>query len=338
MPPVRDWIDPKGVPVRIYAKCGKGLVKNALFALQVAAMLIRERESYDFVYFLMQGMHLAFGLPVARLLRKPVVMKVTGSGEVLRMAKSTLGRLELHWLRKWAHRVMILNEGMRAEAINSGLPPESLHWMPNPVDTDEFAPATPADQNALRSRFGIPTNAKVILYCGRLAPEKALPSLLDAFAIVVHEDPEALLLIIGDGPLRTELEAQVRRLGLSEKSVRFTGQVEPDDVSSWLRIADVFALVSVFEGFPCSLTEAMSTSIPSVVSDIPANRQLVEDGEQGFLVPVGDSRAIAVAALRLLRDLQLRQRMGQLARRSIVDNYSTAEVTDRYDAIFRSLP
>ena len=337
MPPVRDWIDPRGVPVRIYAKRGKGLVKNALFALQVATMLIRERRNYDFVYFLMQGLHLAFGLPVARFLRKPVVMKIAGSGEVLRMTKSPVGRLELHWLRKWAHRVMILNEGMRTEAIDSGFSAQSLHWMPNPVDTDEFTPALPRDQGELRSRFGIPARARVIVYCGRLAPEKALPSLIDAFAIVAQEDPEALLLMIGDGPLRNELETHVHSLGLLEKSVRFTGRVEPDDVSSWLKIADLFVLVSFSEGFPCALAEAMSTGIPSVVSDIPANRQLIENGEQGFLVPVGDSTAIASAALRVLRDEQLSVRMGQSARQSILGNYSTAQVADRYEAIFQTL-
>jgi glycosyltransferase involved in cell wall biosynthesis len=337
MPPVRDWIDPKGVPVRIYAMHGKGVVKNTVFALQVARMLIWERRTYNFVYFLMQGMHLAFGLPVARVLGKPIIMKVAGSGEVLRMSKSMMGRQELRWLRKWAHCVMILNEGMRSEAIESGFSPESLHWMPNPIDTDEFGPTSPGDQRALRSRCGIPASARVIIYCGRLAPEKALPSLLDAFAMVAREDPDALLVMIGDGPMRNELDTQVRQLGLPEQSVRFTGRMEPDDVSSWLKIGDLFALVSFSEGFPCSLAEAMSTGIPSVVSDIPANRQLIEDGKQGFLVPVSNSKAIADAILRLLRNVELRRHMGQLARQSILNNYSTAQVADRYETIFQSL-
>jgi glycosyltransferase involved in cell wall biosynthesis len=113
--------------------------------------------------------------------------------------------------------------------------------------------------------------------------------------------------------------------------------MEPDDVSSWLKIGDLFALVSFSEGFPCSLAEAMSTGIPSVVSDIPANRQLIEDGKQGFLVPVSNSKAIADAILRLLRNVELRRHMGQLARQSILNNYSTAQVADRYETIFQSL-
>src|SRR5580704_2795275 len=72
MPPVRDWIDPEGVPVRIYAARWKGVVKDFVFGLRVAGMLVRERRNYQLVYFLMQGFHLAVGLPVAKLLRKPI--------------------------------------------------------------------------------------------------------------------------------------------------------------------------------------------------------------------------------------------------------------------------
>jgi len=233
--------------------------------------------------------------------------------------------------------VMILNEGMREEAMMHGFSPERLYWMPNPVDTDEFAPASQRERLDLRSRFGIPTTARVILYCGRLAPVKALPSLLDAFAVVSREIPEALLVIVGDGVLRNELEMRVSLLGLAEKSVRFTGFVDPNEVFSWLKIADIFTLVSFSEGFPCSLAEAMSTGIPCVVSDIPGNRQLIENGEQGLLVPVGDSNAIAGAILNVLRDVELSLRMGQAARQNIRDNYSTMSVVVRYESIFRFL-
>src|SRR5215470_10545291 len=72
MPSLQDWIDPQGVPVRIYAHRKDGALKNIIYALRVAGMLIRERNNYQFVYFLMPGLHLAVGLPVARLLKKPI--------------------------------------------------------------------------------------------------------------------------------------------------------------------------------------------------------------------------------------------------------------------------
>jgi glycosyltransferase involved in cell wall biosynthesis len=270
---------------------------------------------------------------VARFLGKPILMKIGGSGVIPLMTRSPSGRLELRWLRQWAHRVMILNEGMREEALREGFRPERLLWMPNPVDTDEFAPGDDQERLRLREQFGIPPEAPVVLYCGRLAPEKALPSLIAAFALVARRKPEAMLLLVGDGPVRAAMARQAAALGLG--NVRFAGRVDPAEVRSWLRIADVFTLVSPSEGFPCALAEAMSVGLPTVVSDIPANRQLVDDGQHGLLAPVGDVEAIAGAILRLLADAGLRASMGRAARGRILDNYSTGKVADRYETLFR---
>jgi glycosyltransferase involved in cell wall biosynthesis len=337
MPRLRDWIDPQGVPVRIYAEHWKGALKDVVFALRVAGMMIKERRRYHFVYFLMQGLHLAAGLPVARFLKKPIIMKLAGSREVSRIYKSPIGRQELRWLNRWAKKILILNEGMRQEAIDHGISPQRLLWMPNPVDTKEFSPAIADEQWQLHSRFGLPQTVPVVIYSGRLVPEKALPTLLDAFALVASKIPNALLVLVGDGPIRASLVEQANRLGLTERNIRFIGRVHPREVSLWLKIATVFALVSPAEGFSCALEEAMSTGLPSVVSAIPANRQLVEDGSQGILVPVGDSEKTAAAIVRLLQDASLRQRMGEAARERIVRNYSTNHIVERYEALFREV-
>lgn len=335
MPTIRDWIDPEGVPVRIYAGRWNGRMKDIVFALRVAEMLVRERDKYQLVYFLMQGLHLAAGLPVARVLRKPILMKISGSGVIPFMSKSAIGRLELAWLRRWARYVMILNEGMRQEAIECGLPPDQLVWMPNPVDTAEFSPCSAEDRKDLRSRFGISQDAPIVLYSGRLAREKSLPILIDAFAMVVRQMPRALLVLVGDGPCRDELHDQVMRLELEGK-VYFTGRIEPTEVSLWLKASDIFSLASPNEGFPCALAEAMSTSLACVVTDIPANRQLVKNGEQGFLVPVGNASETAEAIIQIMTDHSLRARMGRLGRQCIVDNYSTNRIAERYEALLES--
>ena len=92
------WIDPAGVPVRIFARRSSGRRRDYAFAFGVAWTLFRERRNYQLVYFLMQGVHLAAGLPVARWLGKPIVMKISGSGIATMMRASWLGRLELRWL------------------------------------------------------------------------------------------------------------------------------------------------------------------------------------------------------------------------------------------------
>ena len=335
MPAVRDWIDPEGVPVRIYAGRWQGWMRDFVFGLRVAGMLLWERRQYQIVYFLMQGFHLATGLPAAKFAGKAIVMKVGGSGVIPLMTRSAAGRLELRWLRQWASRIMILNDGMREEALHEGFPPEQLCWMPNPVDTEKFAPCDPASRLERRARFGISPTAPVALYCGRLAPEKGLPSLIDAFALVVRRIPEAVLVLVGDGPLRAPLAEQAARLQIPEINLCFAGRVAPDDVPGWLQVADVFTLVSPSEGFPCALAEAMSAGLVSVVSDIPGNRQLIESGKHGLLAPVGDSQSIADAIVRILEDAPMRAHMAEEARRRILENYSTSKIADRYETLFQ---
>ena len=333
MPPVSRWVDPFGTPVRIFGGSWPRRWRDHAFALGVVWTLLTTRRRYQLVYFLMQGLHLAAGLPVARFLSKPVIMKVSGSSIITLMGQSWLGRLELRWLRQWARRVMILNEGMAAEAHAAGFPPRQLLWMPNPVDVEQFAPADIATRLQIRRQMEIPENDPVVLYVGRLAPEKELGSLLDAFALIVPQIPSARLVVVGDGPDRAALEAQTRRLGLTQ-NVRFAGRSSAEGVQSWLKASDVFTLVSSNEGFSCSLLEAMSSGLPSIVSHIPANTQLIEDGAQGLVAPLRDQRGIARALLRLLGDAPLRSRMGAAARQRVIANYSVEKIVARYESLF----
>lgn len=332
MPPLRKWTDPAGVPVRLYAAHWNGVMKDVVYAISVAWLLIRERRNYQAVYFLMQGLHLAVGLPVARLLRKTILMKVGGSGVLPAMALSPTGRLEIRWLRRWADRIMILNEGMRAEALAARLPADRLVWMPNPVDTEHFRPVVDAERLRLRAQHDLPPDAFVIIYTGRLAPEKSLHLLVEAFATVWRQRAHAYLVLVGDGPMRAALTEQTRGQGCQDNA-RFVGSVAPLEIPRWLQMADVFALVSLSEGFPCALVEAMSTGLASVVSDIPANRQLVQSEQHGLLSPAGDISATAAALTRLLDDPELRARMGTEARRSVKQHYATERVLELYETM-----
>jgi glycosyltransferase involved in cell wall biosynthesis len=334
MPAVREWVDPEGVPVEILTCLSRGRWRDICFALEVAWVLWRDRGRYELIYFLMQGLHLATGIWIARLLGKPFVMKFGGSGVVPLMRASRVGKWELEWLKKWAARLMVLNQGMVREAVADGFREEQLYWMPNPTDVTAFAPAGTAQRAGLRQERGLSESAPVALYVGRLAPEKGLPWLVDGFAAARRECPEAVLVLLGDGPARAGVEERARELGLPPDAVRMPGRVSPAEVAEWLRAADVFALTSPSEGFSCALAEAMSCGLPSVVSDIEANVQLVTDGVEGRLVPVGDAARIGAALSELLGDAARRRMMGEAARRKIVENFSLEEVVRRYETLF----
>jgi len=333
MPGVREWVDPEGVPVRILTRRSRGRVRDFVFALGVGWEIWSGRKRYDVVYFLMQGLHVAAGLPVARWLGKPIVMKFGGSGVIPLMRRSRTGRLELEWLRQWAARLMVLNEGMMEEGVADGFPRQQLTWMPNPVDVSEFRLAQPGEASAWRKQHGIPLHACVTIYVGRLSSEKGLPGLIRGFSQTARRSPDAMLLLVGDGPQRAELEALAAQLQLGPDRIRFVGRVKVTEVPFWLRSSDVFALTSPSEGFSCALLEAMASGLASVVSDIPANRQLVDPGIHGLTVPFGDESSIGDALLRLSRDPDVRKSMGEAARSRVVENYSTGRVVERYERL-----
>jgi glycosyltransferase involved in cell wall biosynthesis len=337
MPALSDWVDPAGVPVSILTRRSRGAWKDIVFAIRAASEICRRRGDYDVVYFLMQGLHVAAGLPVARLLHKPIVMKFSGSGILPLMCQSRIGRLELRWLRRWAGQLLVLNEGMVDEAMANGFSPRQLRWMPNPVDVHDFRPAQPGEAAEWRRRHGIPERACVVIYAGRLSGEKGLAQLLRGFAMAARSVPESTLVLVGDGPMRSELEVLARDLGLGPERLKVAGRVDSNEMPCWLRASDVFALTSPQEGFSCALLEAMAAGLPAVVSDIPANRQLIDPEIHGLTVPYCNEEAIAEALLRLFRDPERRSALGEAARRRVVENYSTEHIIDRYEELFASV-
>ncbi len=333
MPALREWMDPCGLRVRLYGGSGTPRRRDRIYALGVAWTLFKERHQYDVVYFLMQGLHLATGLPVARLLGKPIVMKFSGSSLIARMRDSWIGRLELAFLRRWACKVLILNPGMAEEALEAGFDKAQIGWMPNPVDTDYFQPCSPEERAQSRRELEVAEDAPLVVFVGRLDHVKRLLCLLDAFARVVTNRPHAILSLIGEGPLRAELDERVAQLSL-QRNVVFTARVPTSGVLKWLHAADVFTLVSEVEGLPCSLIEAMSAGVAPIVSRIPAHTQLIDDDVDGLLTELGSEESIARGLVRLLDDPALRSRLGTAARRRMVEQFSTRQVVDRYETLF----
>lgn len=333
MPALREWVDPCGLRVRLYGGSGAPRWRDVVYALGVAWTLLKERRDYDVVYFLMQGVHLATGLPVARLLGKPIVMKFSCSGIIAGMRGSWMGRLELAFLRRWASRILVLNPGMAEEALEAGFDKARLDWMPNPVDTDYFRPCPPEARAQCRRELDVDCDAPLVVFIGRLDHQKKLPWLLGAFRRVVSQRPRAILALIGDGPLRAEIGNLVAQLNL-QQNVIFTGRVPTSGVLKWLHAADAWTLVSEVEGLPCSLIEAMSAGVATVVSNIPAHTQLIDDEVDGLLTELGNEESIARGLLRVLDDPALRDRMGFAARRRMVEQFSTPRVVDRYETLF----
>jgi glycosyltransferase involved in cell wall biosynthesis len=151
--------------------------------------------------------------------------------------------------------------------------------------------------------------------------------LLRAFALVCDEVDDVDLVLAGDGQLRSELERQVAELGITPR-VHFLGVRR--DVPNLLRAADVFALTSVSEGASITVLEAMASGVPSVVTDVGGNPELVRQGRDGLLVPRGDHRAAATALLQLLRNPTLTAQLGASARERALETFQLNRTIERY--------
>ncbi|MCB9384440.1 MAG: glycosyltransferase family 4 protein [Bryobacterales bacterium] len=209
----------------------------------------------------------------------------------------------------------------QAEALRrGGVAPKKIRLARNGVDCDgRFRPAEP----------GAPSNHLRLGWVGRLSEEKD-PAL---FVRTVAALPDAEGLLIGDGPERFRIEQLIRALGVADR-VRITGFT--DRVTERLAPLDALLLTSRVEGSPLTVLEAMSLRKPVVAADVGGVREAVEDGVTGFLVAERTQRAFAEAAGRL-RDPELRRRMGEAARRVVVERFSRTAMLAAYREGFRSL-
>jgi glycosyltransferase involved in cell wall biosynthesis len=187
-----------------------------------------------------------------------------------------------------------------------------------------------AARAAARARLGIPADAFVAGIVARLSAQKAHHVLLEAFATVREKQAGARLVVVGGGSREEELRQLAAELGLAD-SVLFTGVLR--DVPAVLPAFDVSCLSSVHEGVPMAVIESMAAGIPVVATDCGALRDMVDDGEQGYLVPVGDAKALADRLLRLAEDPTLRQRLARAARERVEDSYRIEQTTRGYEEL-----
>ena len=176
--------------------------------------------------------------------------------------------------------------------------------------------------------------ATVVGAIGRLVPQKAMHVLVDATPVLLAAQPGLRVLIVGDGPLRPELEAQAARLGVAH-AVRFAGYQE--DVVSAYAAMDVFVLPSRDEGFGLVFLEAMAVGVPVVGTRVIGSEDAVEDGVTGLLVPYADATALAAAVRGILESPDLARRLRETAAERVSRVYSREQCAARVEDLYREL-
>lgn len=204
-----------------------------------------------------------------------------------------------------ANSVRVVNHRVKSWLIAElNLSPDQVRVLPVSAVALKFNP------NA--KKYGAPT----ALYVGRLAKEKGVDILLDAFRSVLDKIPDAALHIIGDGPERKALQLDAKKLGI-DNVVRFLGAVAPSRLASHYQSASVLVLPSRHESFGRVIIEAFSAALPVVATQTEGATSLIEDGANGFLVPVEDSAALAERLAQVLKEPALAKKMGIRGRETV---------------------
>jgi glycosyltransferase involved in cell wall biosynthesis len=223
-------------------------------------------------------------------------------------------------------------EHARRHFVGVGTVPARLvHVVYNGIRVEDFVTASPAARTAARATLGVPADAYLVGTVGRLNWAKDHALLLDAFAALRQHMPQSRLVLIGEGSLRSDLEARALGAGVSPQ-VTFAG--DRGDVPSLLPAFDVFALTSATEGYSIALLEAAAAALPVVATDVGGNREIVQDGSTGIVVRDRTAAEFARALADLGASSERRAELGRNARKWAEAFGSVAAMAASYSALY----
>ncbi len=269
-----------------------------------------------------------YGRVAARLAGVPVVVTAEMAVDLWK------GRAELaidRWLAATTDRVVGNSRAVVEFSRRAGIPDDRLALIPSGIADEEPPPIDPAQ---VRAELGWPGDAPLILFAGRLAPQKGVADLIAALDLLQHVRPDVRVLIVGDGPLRETLEETAHAFHL-DGMVRFLGH--RDDVPRLLAAADLLVLPSLYEGLPNVVLEAMRFAKPVVATAAPGTTEVVADGQTGLLVPMRDPPALAEALRTVIQDRDLARRLGGGGRARVEAEFRADVMIARFAELYETL-
>lgn len=248
-----------------------------------------------------------------------------------RIYTSTIGKKVL----KKYDKVVVLYSKLAEEVHKLGVPDEKVAVIPNGIDVDKIDRYSKnVNISHVRRKYGLRDDERVILYVGRLVRVKRVHIVIEMINRLLENDYAIKALIVGDGPLRSELE----NLASSARSnVVFTGFLYGKEKYDCYAIADLFMLPSLSEGLPTVLLEAAAMGLPSIATNVNGVPDIVVRNKTGFLVDDSDISSFTEYATTLFEQEKLAKEMGKNAREHVEKNFSWSIITEKYEEIYESL-
>lgn len=289
--------------------------------------------------------------PLGRVLGKPVVMEMSlmGSDDPVSLGERNRSADDA-WLAfpslplllfRCADAHVAKSPALSEAYRRAGMPEEKLWEIPYGVDVDRFRPVSRRETERTREKLGLPGEGTLALFVGGINERKGVHRLVEAFRAICDQVPDLDLVLVGPTDKYDQGYVERVRGAISDDGlggrVTLVGRMV-DNVNEYMRAADVYVLPSSREGLPITVLEAMASGLAVVASDIPeiSGTQIVS-GENGLLVPVEDTEALASALSSVGADAGLRARLGAAARERAEERFSTRAVDRRYRELYEAL-
>lgn len=298
---------------------------------------IVKKQSIDVIHAPNDGStNVAAAAIVAKFTYKPFIYTIQGPGtRTGHPLVDTLAHLYDYtvdrWLAREAQKVILLSKSLILKTEKLRIKKSKVVVIPSGVDSKHFDPEryeVKKKASQIRDEFNI-SDEIVIGYVGRLYPAKGLTYLFHAVKKIQERYPNVVLLIVGDGALRNELEAMARDLNV--RSI-FAGWQR--DTAPYYSTMDIFVLPSLFEGLPNVILEAMAMKIPVIATKVGGNPDILSNGENGFLVPVRNVQQLALALEKLIADDNLRAQMGAINRQKVQDHFLWSKTAENVEKVY----
>lgn len=299
--------------------------------------LIQWAPATDVIHCHMAYFHIIAAVIAGTLCRRPVIVKVAAGdpgGDLARMSNSSIWDGEeigflVVWILKYVDTIVALSAQVERELRARGY--ARIVTIPNGVDPMRFHPAAASEYDEARTALGLPADALLVGFMGRLHEQKAPEVLLEAWRHSQLSAQSAILCLAGVGEMELLLRGLAARPGAGP--IRFLGRV---DSETFFRAMDAFVLPSRYEGMSNALLEAMASGLPCVGTMIGGTEDLIEDGVSGLLVPPDDAEALA-SAIDQLSSVERRSSLGLEARRRIEEGFTIRLVAQRYARLYQEL-
>jgi glycosyltransferase involved in cell wall biosynthesis len=234
---------------------------------------------------------------------------------------------------RYVERFIVVSDSLkRILTEGRGIAPQRVVRIYNGIELSQYLPDL--KEASLRSDLGISPTVPLVGAIGRMVWQKGFEFLIRAMPNVLAASPETNLLLVGDGPLRIELEALAKQLSVLDKII-FTGF--RSDISQILSTIDILAVPSLLEGFPMVTLEGMAMAKPIVATEIQGIIEQISGGSEGLLVPPRDSAGLAAGILKLVQHKELASRFGIAARSRVERFFSVERMVRETERVYLSL-